>query len=96
MSNDRIAAFLNAASAERLKLSAGSIYGFCRRLSEASVESISHLENHMLDQKVAATDGTTVRINGRQANIRNFSVKDTVIYKAMKGTTLRELGEIDL
>ena len=64
MSNDRIAAFLNAASAERLKLSAGSIYGFCRRLSEASVESISHLENHMLDQKVAATDGTTVRING--------------------------------
>ncbi len=96
MSNDRIAAFLNAASAERLKLSAGSIYGFCCRLSEASVESISHLENHMLDQEVAATDGTTVRINGRQANIRNFSVKDTVIYKAMKGKTLRELGEIDL
>lgn len=49
MSNDRIAAFLNAASAERLKLSAGSIYGFCCRLSEASVESISHLESHMLD-----------------------------------------------
>lgn len=95
MSNDRIAAFLNAASAERLKLSAGSIYGFCCRLSEASVESISHLESHMLDQEAAATDGTTVRINGRQANIRNFSVKDTVIYKAMKGKTLRELGEID-
>lgn len=31
MSNDRIAAFLNAASGDVLELSEGSIYGFCRK-----------------------------------------------------------------
>lgn len=49
MSNDRIAAFLNAASGEKLELSAGSVYGVCRKLSEASQESIAYLEEHLLN-----------------------------------------------
>lgn len=34
MSNDRIAAFLNAASENTLELSEGSVYSFCRKLAE--------------------------------------------------------------
>ena len=51
MSNDRIASFLNAASGGLLGLSEGSVYGFCRKLAEQSVESISHLEERLQNQK---------------------------------------------
>ena len=67
MSNDRIAVFLNAASGDELELSEGSIYGFCRKLSEGVQESIRHLEAHMLNQEVVATDATVVSVNGKQA-----------------------------
>ena len=95
MSNDRIAAFLNAASGEELELSAGSVYGFCRKLSEASRESIAYLEEHLLNQEVVATDATGVSVNGKQANIRNFSIKDTVVYKAMTSKSLKALEKVD-
>ncbi len=36
MSNDRIAAFLNAAGDGELDLSEGSVYGFCRKFARAS------------------------------------------------------------
>lgn len=95
MSNDRIAAFLNAASGDMLELSEGSVYGFCRRLAENASESIAHLEEHLLNQKVVATDATPVTENGTQKHIRNFSIADTVLYQAMDGkaiTSLEKLG----
>lgn len=58
MSNERIAAFLNAASGDQLGLSAGSVYGFCRKLADKAGESIRHLEGHLLNQGVVATDAT--------------------------------------
>lgn len=64
MSNDRIAAFLNAAGNRELGLSEGSVYGFCRKFAGASAESIRHLEETLLDQDVMATDTTTVTVNG--------------------------------
>ena len=95
MSNDRIAAFLNAASGEELELSEGSIYGFCRKLSETAQESIQHLEAHMLNQEVVATDATVVSVNGKQAGIRNFSIEDTVLYRAMKSKSLQALEKLE-
>lgn len=44
MSNDRIAAFLNAAGNGEINLSEGSIYGFCKKFSKLSEASIQHLE----------------------------------------------------
>ncbi len=84
MANDRIAAFLNSASGDVLELSEGSIYGFCKRLSENAAESIAHLESSLLDQAAVATDATTVTVNGRQNYIRNFSTDGTIVYHAMK------------
>ncbi len=46
MSNDRIAAFLNAAGNGELDLSEGSVYGFCRKFAGASEESIRRLEEN--------------------------------------------------
>ena len=95
MSNDRLAAFLNAASGDVLELSEGSVYGFCRKLSDAAQESIRHLEGHLLDQEAVAADATPVTVNGEQNYIRNFSIQDTVVYRAMKSKSLKSLEKLD-
>lgn len=94
MANDRIAAFLNAASGDVLELSDGSIYGFCKKLAKNSAESILHLENNLLNQSVVATDATTVTVNGKQNYIRNFSAENTVVYRAMNSKSIDSLKEI--
>lgn len=95
MSNDRIAAFLNATGNGELDLSEGSIYGFCRKLAGASETSIRHLEEMLLTQDVVATDATTVTVNGEQSYIRNFSAGDTVVYHAMDSKSIKALEGLD-
>ena len=95
MSNDRIAAFLDAASGDQLGLSEGSVYGFCKKLASVSRRSIRNLENRLLNQKVVATDATPVTVDGKQNYIRNFSIQDTVVYRAMKNKSLSALKKLD-
>lgn len=95
MSNDRIAAFLNAASGDVLELSEGSIYGFCRKMGQASAQSIRNLENGLLNRAVVATDATAVTVNGKQNYIRNFSTDETVVYHAMDSKSIDALKEMD-
>ena len=73
--NSRIASFLNAAGNGELKLSEGSVYSFCKSFAKPSETSILNLENHLMDHVVAATDATTVTVNGKQNYIRNLSIK---------------------
>ncbi len=91
MSNDRIAAFLNAAGGGELELSEGSIYGFCKRFAQASQADIQRLENKLLCQEAVATDATVVTVNGEPDYIRNFSIKDTVVYHAMDSKSIEAL-----
>ena len=95
MSNDRIAAFLNAAGNGELDLSEGSVYGFCRKFAWASAASIRHLEEKLLARDVVATDATTVTVNGEQNYIRNFSAGDTVVYHAMNSKSVEALKKLD-
>lgn len=95
MSNDRIAAFLNAAGNDELGLSAGSVYGFCKKFASLSGTSILHLEDELLNQKVVATDATTVTVKGRQNYVRNFSTESTVIYHAMQKKTIPALRRLE-
>lgn len=94
MSNDRIAAFLNAASGDVLELSDGSVYGFCKKFAQNSAESMQNLESNLLNQPVVATDATTVTVNGKQNYIRNFSTEETVVYHAMNSKSIEALKEI--
>lgn len=95
MSNDRIAAFLNAAGNGELGLSEGSIYGFCKKFAEVSAASILNLEKELLNQKVVATDATNVTVNGKQNYIRNLSIKDTVVYHAMSSKSINALKDLE-
>lgn len=94
MANDRIAAFLNAASGDILELSEGSVYGFCKKMAQISSESKVHLENDLLNHTVVATDATTVTVNGKQNYIRNFSTDKTVVYHAMNSKSIEALEDI--
>lgn len=94
MSNDRIAAFLNAAGNGELGLSEGSVYAFCRKFAENAEQSIRNLEEELLNQRVVATDATTVTVNGEQNYVRNFSIDRTVVYRAMKSKTIEALGKL--
>lgn len=87
MSNDRIAAFLNAVSGDELNLSEGSVYHFCNYFSKKAENSITHLEEELLNQSVVATDATVITVNGEQEYIRNFSTAKSVLYRAMKDKT---------
>lgn len=95
MSNDRIAAFLNAASEDELALSAGSVYGFCKKFAEKSEQSLRRLEQELLNSTVVATDATNVTVNGKQNYIRNFSITQTVLYCAMKHKTIDAMHKIN-
>lgn len=95
MSNDRIAAFLNAAGNGELDLSEGSVYGFCRKFAGASQASRRHLEEKLLIQDVVATDATTITVNGKQNYIRNFSAGGTVVYHAMDSKSIKALKRLD-
>jgi len=94
MSNDRISAFLNAASNDELGLSDGSVYGFCKSLAKKAGVSIGHLEDDQLNQTVVSTDATVVTVNREQNYIRNFSTEKTVIYRALKNKSLDALQKL--
>lgn len=94
MSNDRIAAFLNAAGDGGLGLSAGSVYGFCQKFAGKAEANILHLEDALLSHDVVATDATTVTVSGIQNYIRNFSAESTVVYHAMQKKTIPALKKL--
>lgn len=95
MSNDRIAAFLNAASNDELSISNGTVYECCKKFSKQTETSIEHLEAELLNSSIVATDATTVTVNGKQNYIRNFSIDRTVIYRAMKSKSISALEKLN-
>lgn len=95
VSNDRICEFINAISGNKLSLSTGSIYGFCRSFSEKSQSSISQIIEELLNAQTVYTDATTVTINKKQGYIRNQSTNNVVLYSPMEKKnidTLRVTG----
>lgn len=94
MSNDRIAAFLNAVSGDGLDLSEGSVYHFCKDFSKKTENSIANLEEELLSQPVVATDATVITVNGEQEYIRNFSTAKSVLYRAMKDKKLDTMRRV--
>lgn len=96
MSTERIADFLNESSGNVFRISEGSVYNFCRSFSEKAQESISHLEDDILNQAVVATDATVITVNGEQNYIRNFSIGRTVVYRALKSKAIDAMGALRL
>lgn len=94
MSNDRIAELINAIGGGELHLSEGSVYHFCREFSRKATATVATLEEKLLDSSVVMTDATTSTVDGAQHYVRNFSMWDTVVYRAMKSKSLSALGQM--
>ena len=84
MSRDRIADFLNAAGNGERNLSTGSVYQFCKALAGNAKRSMEHLEEELLNQRIAAADAAVITNNGVQCYIRIFSITGAVLYRAEK------------
>ena len=94
MSISRITSLLNDLGGGSLKLSEGSVYGFCRKFARKEERDVKCLEERLLNQEAVSTDATVVTLNGEQSFIRNFSTRDTVLYEGMEEKSLKALGEI--
>ncbi len=92
----RIQEIISGVTNGLLNISAGAIYGFCRKLSERAALSLRQIEECILDGTSAYTDATVVTINGKQAYIRNMSNDKAVRYYAMEKKNLDSLKSISL
>lgn len=53
------------------------------------------MRERLLKQEVVSSDETVVKLNEEQSFIRNFSIKDTVLYEGKEEKSLKALGEIE-
>lgn len=95
MSNDRICDFINTVSGNKIELSTGSVYGFCKKFADKAAPSVAQIEAELLNEGTVCTDATVVSVNGKQAYIRNFSSANAVLYTAMEKKDIEALGAIE-
>lgn len=94
VANDRICTFINSLSGDSLHISTGSVYGLCKKFSEACSRVGTAIEQGLLNAPVICTDATPVRTDGRLTYIRNFSTERYALYCSCKKKDLASLGEL--
>ena len=96
VANDRICTFINSLSGDRLSLSTGSVYDFCRKFAEACSLECAAIEQGLLNSCEICTDATPVRTDGKQTYIRNFSTEQDVLYCSCEKKDLDTLGRLKI
>ena len=94
MANDRISEFLNSLSGDVLRVSTGSIYGFCQGLREKCAQIRPVIEEDLLNSTIVCTDATTIKTDGVQTYIRNFSTTRSALYVDAEKKNLETLGQM--
>lgn len=92
VANDRICTFINSLSGDSLRLSTGSVYGFCSKFAGLCSCESAAIEQELLNSHEICTDATTVKTNGKQTYIRNFSTEKSVLYGSSEGKSLEDLS----
>lgn len=96
VANDRICEFINSISGDTLGLSEGCVYGFCQRFGESCAHICTGIEENLLNSHEVCTDATTVKTDGKQTYIRNFSTDQSVLYIGSEKKDLDTLGEMGI
>lgn len=92
VSNDRICTFINSLSGDTLSISTGSIYNFCREFASGCAGIRPAVEEAVLNAETVCTDATTIKTNGKQGYVRNFSTESCVLYCSMEKKNLKMLN----
>ena len=80
LSAERIVEMISALTKGIIQLSQGTVFNWLEAFSRGAEPSLACIEEHLLNQEQVSTDATVVTVNGKQAYIRNFSVKDWALY----------------
>ena len=96
VANDRICMFINSLSGDGMHISTGSVYGLCKKFSEACSRVCTTIEQGLLNAPVICTDATPVRTDGRMTYIRNFSTERYALYCSSEKKDLASLGEFQI
>lgn len=93
VSNERIQAFINAIGNDALNISSGSIYNFVKSFAKKCDKEIEAIKEELKRSEVLYTDATVVTVNGKQAYIRNQSIKNAVLYTSMRQKSIEAIKE---
>lgn len=77
-----------------IHISEGTVCKWLERFHNAAETVKATIEKHLLVQHQVNTDGTVVTLDGKQSYIRNFSVKEWVLYVSMGSKGHKALSEI--
>lgn len=91
VANDRICTFINSLSGDSIRLSTGSVYGFCRAFAQSCSNVRASIEEELLNSHEICTDATPVKTDGKQTYIRNFSTESCVLYGSSEKKNLEAL-----
>ena len=96
ISNDRIMELINGITGNTLKLSAGSVYRFCKEFAAKSSSSIDSIREDIMNAEVAHTDASFISTNGKQTYIRTVGTERSVVYYYTPKKTIKELEQTGL
>ena len=82
ISYDRLSDFFNVITDGVIKISNGTLVNFLREFSYKSQSSINNLVDNILNEENTNTDETSSKYNGKLMYFRNYSNKNSVVYKA--------------
>lgn len=84
ISFDRLSDFFSVITNNIINISNGTLVNFLYEFSGKSEPSIDNLEQNILNSKTDFTDETSAKFNKKNLYVRNYSNKETVIYKIHK------------
>lgn len=96
VANDRICTFINSLSGDKFHLSTGSVYGFCQKFAQSCSAARDAVAQVLLNSDFICTDATSVKTDGRQTYIRNFSTETCVLYCSSEKKDLETLGNLKI
>ena len=93
-SAERIVELFKAISGDMIELSQGTVFSWLEALHEIAKGEKAKIEEHLLNLPQVNTDATTIRLNGKQSYIRNFSDRQWVFYVPMERKSIEILAKI--
>lgn len=82
-SAERIVEMISAVSSKTIELSEGTVFNWLNEFDKKAEADTQTVEDRLVDYHQVHTDGTNVTVNGAQSFIRNFSVRNWVLYVPM-------------
>ncbi|MGN1357821.1 MAG: transposase [Bacilli bacterium] len=79
---DRLSAFVSVITKGIINISNGTLVNFNKEFSQKCKRTLNNITNNILNAKDLNTDETSIKYNNELMYVRNYSIDNTVLYKA--------------